>query len=365
MKPYHLTLTSVALAALLVGCNENQAPTPAENNATEATEQNQLPKLSIGEQVKGEITSQSAINFNDGSRYQLFDLVVEADDVVEGNLLEITLRGPLNGTMSLFEDSELVATASYHDSAPKLTSLVEAGDAFQLAVNGQDVSSFGPFTLSSRVIDIAVSLDTANVYSLPVDESSWLGSDPQEMRFSVDQAGIYRIDLTSNEFDTLLKLSGNGISLENDDGPDGTNSQLVTFLEPAEYTLSLQSYSNGTGLFTVSVAEESLPEGVELQNSGILTPGTTAHGMLTQSTNSYSLEVPTDGIYEISLSSDTFDAYLELEGPGFYAEDDDGSGQGTDARLEVELTAGTYTLIARGFGGDAMGFYTLRVNPFD
>lgn len=364
MKSYRLALLSVAVTALLFGCNENSSTESLDNAATENTQQTQQSSFVIGERVNGEITTQNPVNFKDGSRYQTFDLAISAADVAEGNLLEVTLRGALNGTLSLFEGSELIATSSISERSPILKSIVVEGQSLQLIVHGQDANSFGPFTLSSSMLNVPLTLDSTTVYPIPVDQSGWLGDAPLELRINIEKAGLYRIDLTSEEFDTLLKLSGTGVNLENDDGPDGTNSQLTSYLEPGEYVLTLQSYSEGTGLFRVTVAEETLPDGVELQNSGVLTLGSETYGMLSQNQNTYTLEVAEHGFYEISLMSDTFDAYLELDGQGLYFEDDDG-GDGTNSRLEVELPAGVYNLIAKGFSGEESGLYSLSFNSLD
>lgn len=360
MKIHPLALATFAATLLLVGCKDNSVATQPETAPVEAATVATTPVVTLGEQVRGEISSQNPFNFNDGSRYQLFDLNISADDVAEGNLLEITLRGALNGSLSLFEGDDLIAFSTGYDRNTKLRALVTEGQALKLAVNGANDESFGPFRLSSKILNVAVSLDSSTVYDLPVNASSWLADENQSLRFSVESAGLYRVDLASDEFDTYLTLSGNGVSLENDDGPDGTNSQIITFLEPGEYSLEMRSFSQGTGLFTIAVEEEALPEGVELQNGGDLNVDSEVYGMLSQKENNYRLIVPADGFYEIALSSDSFDAYLELEGQGLYFEDDD-SGRGTDALLEVELPAGSYTLTARSFLGHSMGFYSLSV----
>lgn len=68
---------------------------------------------------------------------------------------------------------------------------------------------------------------------------------------------------------------------------------------------------------------------------------------------------------EIEMVSSDFDAYLELYGPGEdgsdpVAVDDDGAGDGTDARLRYTVTTdGTYTLRARAFDDETFGSYRL------
>ena len=73
----------------------------------------------------------------------------------------------------------------------------------------------------------------------------------------IAEAGHYTVDLYATEFDALLRMSGNGVELEDDDGAGGTNSRISTYLEPGRYTLSARSYDNsGRGSFVISVERE-------------------------------------------------------------------------------------------------------------
>ncbi|GAB2589050.1 hypothetical protein [Nitrincola alkalisediminis] len=364
MKKHSLALATLAVTAVLVGCKDNQTPTVVEVPSADESLPAQSETFQIGERASGEITSQSPVNLKDGTRYQVFELKVSSSDLEDGNLLEITQRGALNGTLSLFSGNSLLATSNDAERFSKLRSIVQGESVLQVVVHGRDINSFGPFTLSSGVLKVALTLDTSKLNSLPLAENGWLDQEPQLVRFQVEKAGLYRLNMASQDFDTFIKLEGMGITLENDDGPDGTDSQLVTYLEEGEYTLTLQSYGEGAGLFSVSVSESPLPEGVELQNSGNLALGDAIQGMLMRGQNVYELDVQEFGLYEVSLMSDEFDAYLELEGEGFFAEDDDG-GEGTNAHLELELAPGRYKVVARGLSDHEVGLYTLLANRLD
>lgn len=59
----------------------------------------------------------------------------------------------------------------------------------------------------------------------------------------LDAARTVRIETVSSAVDTVITLVGPGLSLENDDGGDGTNSLLEEFLPAGNYTLDVRGYS--------------------------------------------------------------------------------------------------------------------------
>lgn len=80
--------------------------------------------------------------------------------------------------------------------------------------------------------------------------------------------------------------------------------------------------------------------------------------------DAYSLMLTAGQRIEIEMTSGDFDAYLELYGPGDdpdpVAVDDDGAGDGTDARLRYTAPVdGTYTLRASSFDDETFGSYRL------
>lgn len=80
--------------------------------------------------------------------------------------------------------------------------------------------------------------------------------------------------------------------------------------------------------------------------------------------DAYSLMLTAGQRIEIEMTSGDFDAYLELYGPGDdtdpVAVDDDGAGDGTDARLRYTAPVdGTYTLRASSFDDETLGSYRL------
>lgn len=187
-----------------------------------------------------------------------------------------------------------------------------------------------------------------------------LSGSPREYQLRVAQAGRVTIDLGSEDFDTVLELRGNGVSLDNDDGGSGTDSRITTVLQPGSYTVVARGLGeDATGLFRLSAARTDLPAGTALRTGGTLALDAPVTGMATGDAHSYQLAITQAGRVVIEMSSEDFDAMLELHRDGSpVAEDDDGGG-GTNARIQAEVQPGTYTVVAKSFGGGDSGLYEL------
>lgn len=82
--------------------------------------------------------------------------------------------------------------------------------------------------------------------------------------------------------------------------------------------------------------------------------------------DTYALEARDGQRLEVVMRSDAFDAYLEVfedaETGQAIASDDDGLGEGTDARVRFSTARGTYIIRARTLGGLDGGAYTLEAS---
>lgn len=96
LAPRSVALPLAGFAILLSGCNETVSP-----EAVSATVVSAMPAS-----LSGELTSQSSINLNDGSRNQSFELQLEA-----GTLYRIVSSGSLNQPtlLVLAQDHRLVS----------------------------------------------------------------------------------------------------------------------------------------------------------------------------------------------------------------------------------------------------------------
>lgn len=170
-----------------------------------------------------------------------------------------------------------------------------------------------------------------------------------------------RITLDSSEMDTLLRMSGpGGFSAEDDDSGEGLNAQLdVTLPANGEYRIIATTYAaGGTGAYTLRVAEGPRTAAVRV--------GQTVNDTLRNGEAVYSIAGRAGQLLRINLDSSAFDPLVRLTGPSSFSVQDDDSGEGLNAQLDIALPAdGQYRIIVTSYGGSGSGAYTLRVSERD
>lgn len=217
--------------------------------------------------------------------------------------------------------------------------------------------------------------------------SGRLSNSRDEWTFSGTAGTVVNISLDGT-FDTYLELYGPSGSMvaSDDDGGSGLNSLISGLTLPAtgNYRIVARAFGgNGTGTYNLSLSQSGAASGTSGTGglSGLLSPtqaapassggtieiGQTVSGTLSNSQASWTFTGTTGQTLSISMEG-TFDTYLELYGPSgsMIASDDDG-GQGLNSLIaSVRLTQdGTYRIVARGFGGNATGSYTLTLSALD
>ena len=338
-SPRAVALPLAGLAILLSGCKEPTAATTPVVSEVPAT-------------LSGELSSQSQINLNDGSRNQSFDLQLQG-----GSVYRVETSGALNQPVLLLlsEQGELI-------SGPRNESLFlqpEKDGVYHLAVSGKSASDFGPFRVELKAGELinegelelgaeilgqlqAGSVNNGNQYSLQIAEK-----------------GLYELMMRSTEFDTVLKLRGKGLNRTDDDGAGGTDSRVLTMLPEGSYQLIVGGIdTSDEGVYSLSFKRWEMPEGVTLGDGDALTLGEEATGMLTGQPQTYRLLVEQSGLLQVSMQSDDIDSLLGLTGAGINARDDD-SGGGHDALLSVVVEPGSYRINAAQHG-NGEGVFTLH-----
>lgn len=355
------TLTLVAIGGVVIGAVATQLLfSPSSPNANIAD--TAISELQIGERHHGEITSASELNGNDGSRFLRHRLSLS-----EGDLVEFSLQGALLGRLALYDQREqLVGIAS--DGATLRRRIADDGD-YLLVVSGGNERSYGPYDLVSRTLDIELSEPGAALTG--GDEiSGWLQDESNQHALTVEEAGLYQVELSSDDFDAYLVLKGEGgVQREDDDSAGNLNARISAFLEPGEYELSARrSYyaEDAEGLYRLTVSSKTLAH--DLQHGGELPHDGSVYGWYDANLNydreplSYQLTLEEDAIVIIDMLADDFDAYLLLEGEELFFSDDD-SGNGNNARLRQRLPAGDYSVTALSYSSyDSAGLFELRTS---
>lgn len=216
-------------------------------------------------------------------------------------------------------------------------------------------------TVDSQTLPAGVALAVPGVLQPGQPLRALYTGRPVEYSLEVPSRQLLRLDMESSEFDSLLALEGQGLSLSDDDSGERLNARIVSILEPGSYTVQVRAAGQDSGVFTLNAALSAPPADA---GGGTLMVGQPHRArLLGGSVASYQLRIPRNGEYVIDMQSDDMDSTLRLlRDEQMLAEDDDG-GDGLNARIQTHLTAGTYTLQARslGGGGGSDGRYTISV----
>lgn len=112
-------------------------------------------------------------------------------------------------------------------------------------ISGVDAHSYGPFNVNSRTIELS-DADTMTV-GTPID--SWLDTTEREITLTIEEAGMYQIEMRADEFDAYLELEGpNDYYREDDDSAGELNARIADFLAPGTYQLTARTaYGTDSG----------------------------------------------------------------------------------------------------------------------
>lgn len=309
--------------------------------------------LTLGSDTRGEITSRTALNYRDGSRSQLYRV-----NLREGQVVSFQANGALRAKLSAFSEGELLGTSAEGSENPTLVVRAKRSGAHTLAVSGLDADAFGPYTLTSKAIE-AYNGETLTVGA---SISDWIDAE-RRLPLQVDTPGLYTIDMLSDDFDTVLQLEGQGVSISNDDGGDGSNARISMMLQPGRYTLTAKGYgSSVNGMYQLRVATRELPAGV-MTSGGPIAVDSNVTGLYQGTPQRFTFTLPARRLVRIDMGSSEIDSMLTLTGNGVQKNDDDG-GDGLNSRIVMLLESGSYTLEA-GTASEGAGLFTLALAASD
>ncbi|MCL2444111.1 MAG: hypothetical protein FWD13_11715 [Treponema sp.] len=174
----------------------------------------------------------------------------------------------------------------------------------------------------------------------------------QEIWYSVrpTEAGILTVE-TMGDTDTYLEAytAQRVLIMENDDGGENTNAKIsIIVTANTTYLFKLRGFSSYvSGPYRIFAALTPMPAMTELR-LGTVTSGNLGLGQEIW----YRVRATTAGIITVETTSD-IDTYLEAFDENLqYITHDDDSGEGLNAKIEINVAAGkTYYFKLTGFGG--------------
>lgn len=302
-----------------------------------------LTATGVGEQASltGELSTQSKVNANNGSRYQSFPLRLRG-----GEAVDVRQSESIDTLLTLFDAQGRLI------SGPGVGALVLAPSSdgtYTLSVSGDDASTYGPFRLALK----RQSLRNSGALAAGDNVVGQLASAGNEYQVEVLEPAIYTLSMESTDFDTSLSLQGSGIRLENDDFGESTNSQIQGFLQPGQYVIQAAAVGVATrGTFSLGLTQRALPASMQVRNSGGLEEGQTINGVASMMPAHYELDLKQTTFVQLDMRSADVDSLLELTGNSLSVTDDD-SGDNHDARLSQVLLPGRYQVRAQSVNGHA------------
>lgn len=204
------------------------------------------------------------------------------------------------------------------------------------------------------------------------------GAHEDTYLLTVDGSAPVRLALSSDAFDTVLRIEGpDGFSAENDDSAAGStlNSLLDTNLPRAgTYRVIVTAYGSGglgdyrleagggSGAAALSAGAGTLVLGNEVIGSLASGDDTISSG---EFTDTYRFDGSRGQRVTFDMVSSEFDTYLSLLFPGGGQEENDdraGGEGGTDSRLTVTLPEdGIYQLVATSYQPGESGNYAISM----
>jgi len=337
-------------------------------------------RIAVGRDETGSLGGHSAED-DDGKRYDAYAFRASAGERVKIDLESDDFDSFLR--VGRIENGAFVQMAENDDGGSSLNARLvftapQAGE-YLIRVTSYNGSAEGDYRLS---MEQGPPAPTAAPVTIGEETRGRLNSDsatsdsgaPADLyRFSGRAGQRVAITMKADGFDTYLELfDANHNSLATDDDSAGDlNARLThTLAEDGDYLIEARAFSSGEGPYTLNIEEIAPPP-----PPSAIAFGQTVEGELTDSDATdddgrrYDAFVfsGTEGqrIQAVMRSGD-FDAYLQLgeNGEEFseIASDDDGLGQGTDARLIFTLPeTGEYVLRARSWSRDAKGLYALEL----
>jgi len=215
----------------------------------------QLPALSAGQELSGELTTDDGQNFKDGSRLDMYGLVVR-----QGETVTLRVVSPaFEPVLSVFDPTgALVAYNDFGESFGDVSTSFVAGSSGRhvVVVSGWSDYDLGEYVLSTgratggpeaaSSVELPASIESA-ITSEMAPAPGAFGGGAEYFSFEITEELLFLANMVSFDLDPVLTLydqDGNIIATNDDDGFT-TDSLLVALLAPGSYVLAASTYYAG------------------------------------------------------------------------------------------------------------------------
>jgi tyrosinase len=193
--------------------------------------------------------------------------------------------------------------------------------------------------------------------------------------FTLPTDGVIASVVASSDIDGYLTLNDASSNvLRSDDNSYGNNDPLIVqYLPAGAYQLAVRdAAASSGGPYALALYVALGPRPPFCAPRGSLPAGGSVTGNINSAgcqyidstlADIYRIDLQNAGIIDLRLNSSDFDAYLVLVDPkGDLVAQDDDSGGGTNSRINMPLSAGTYYVVAKPFSDYfSQGNYTLTL----
>lgn len=382
-----IRIPQVLVLAISVTTAACAGPPPPVHGPTSGIEG--VREISAGQTVEGTLASTDP-RLEDGSHYHLYAFQGQANEEVEINLRSEEFDAYL--AFGPDAGGELKVSDSDDDGAgdlnARITAVLPRSGRYLIRANSLGEGETGAYRLelvshgeAPEPSRTEIQLGSTRPGELSAsDGRTSKGSFFDEWVFEGAQDEVIRIDLTSDDFDSFVTLGteedGEFQSIStDDDGGDGLNSRLYTSLpaagryvvratslgarEEGAYQIGIVSEGQAGPVTREAIALEETREG-ELSPADARLPDGSYHDV-------YLYSGTAGESIQIELTSDAFDAYLQLgteDGGNFeeIASNDDGAGD-LNAKIRATLPdTREYVIRAQSLRPNQTGSYVIGVS---
>ena len=194
----------------------------------------------------------------------------------------------------------------------------------------------------------------------------------QRYEFVVTEPTKIEITMNSSAFDAYLFLTNASFAViaEDDDGGVGVNARILRTIPAGRYFVVANAYDAtrfGAYQLTVRTAPAACvigrPVAISSTTDAVLSSANSCRQNDESFEDRYEVVLGAKSTLTMNLTSTAFDPVLiVMDASERVVVQDDDSGAGLNASLEVQLEAGRYTVLARGYPGET-GAYRLAIAP--